>query len=126
MGMAAERARAITQNTIGEPTASDAAWAATNSPDAATGPSREATQKVRDAYWEVARHPNDWVSLTDLRERMQGYDRAAVDAALTRMEISGAAVLVPEDDQQRLTARDRADAVRVGGTDLHRIAMESR
>lgn len=83
-------------------------------------------ETIRAAYWRLARRSNDWVSLTDLRPLLETADRQDIDAALVRLERSGAATLVPEDDQQRLTDRDRASAVRIGGTDLHRIAFESR
>jgi hypothetical protein len=95
-------------------------------PDRPAADPGDIEETIRAGYWRLARRSNDWVSLTDLRPLLEPADRQDIDAALVRLERSGAATLVPEDDQQRLTDRDRASAVRIGGSALHRIAFESR
>jgi hypothetical protein len=103
-----------------------AATSAGGRPEHRTADRGDIEEAIRAGYWRLARRANDWISLTDLRPLLEPADRQVVDAALVRLERSGTATLVPEDDQQRLTDRDRASAVRIGGSDLHLIAFESR
>ena len=80
---------------------------------------------VRDAYWRLAREPQDWVSLTRLRPLLGNASRQEVDETLRRMERLPDVHLVPEADQKTLTGDDRAAAVLVGGVSKHLLAIEA-
>ncbi|MER6830800.1 hypothetical protein ABT352_32740 [Streptosporangium sp. NPDC000563] len=82
--------------------------------------------RVRDAYQALAKEPGDWVSLTQLRDRL-GADlpREQVDAALRRMNRMPDVNLVPDDNQKMLTREDRAAALHIGEQDKHLISITS-
>src|SRR5437868_2719685 len=83
-------------------------------------------QAIRDAYWKLAREPQDWVLLTRLRAQLGDAPREKVDEALRRMEQLQDVHLVPEADQKSLTDQDRKAAVVVGGVSKHLLAVEAR
>jgi hypothetical protein len=80
---------------------------------------------VRVAYDKLADAPQAWVSLTDLRRELTGASAVEVDAALMKMAVGGAIVLVPEDNQKTLTDEDRAAAIHIGGEDKHLLSIEA-
>ncbi|MER7368969.1 hypothetical protein [Nonomuraea wenchangensis] len=86
----------------------------------------ELPEAIRDAYWRLAREPQDWVLLTRLRAELGDIPREAVDEALRRLERLPDVHLAPEADQKRLTDEDRNAAVLVGGVSKHLLAMEAR
>lgn len=83
------------------------------------------------AHSQEAGHTGDWISLTEIRTRIdreqhrlggQPFDRADVDAALQRLtndNTHGKVHLIPNDAQHNLTADDHHAAVRFGDTDRH-------
>ncbi|MER6754047.1 hypothetical protein AB0I85_17405 [Micromonospora echinofusca] len=78
---------------------------------------------IRAAYRELAREPGAWVGLADLRERLGGQDRAAVDATLRAMVHQDGVRIIPVANTKSLTARDRAAAVRIGDEENHTLAI---
>ncbi len=88
--------------------------------------SADLEQQIRRAYWAIARRPQDWIRLTDLRNMIDVED-AVMDAELTRLYFKfGDIHLVPEADQKQLTEEDRARALRIRGQANHLIAIEGR
>ncbi|WP_197522905.1 hypothetical protein [Actinokineospora pegani] len=65
-----------------------------------------------------------WVRLAELRPLLDGAAKADVDAVLVAMLKQGRVHLVPEADRAVLTEADHAAAVRVGGEDNHKLAVE--
>lgn len=81
---------------------------------------------IREAYWLLAREPQDWVLLTRLRPLLGDAPADEVDDALRRMELLPDVHLVPEADQKTLTDDDRKAAVLVNGVSKHLLAIEAR
>ncbi|MET9245683.1 hypothetical protein [Nonomuraea sp. NPDC003709] len=84
------------------------------------------TKAIRDAYWHLAREPQDWVLLTHLRAQLGDVPREEIDEALRQLERLPDVHLVPEADQKTLTDEDRESAVVVGGVSKHLLAIEAR
>ena len=80
--------------------------------------------QIRQAYRKLAKRSRDWVSLRELRMLLNGAPKTEVDNALKEMFTARDINLTLEEDQKRLTAEDRAAAIRVGRDDLHFISME--
>jgi hypothetical protein len=91
--------------------------------DAAAGDG-DMTARVTAAYRALAAGPGELVKLRDLRERLADIPRAALDGALIAMFDAQRVSLVPQGNQQALTAADRAAALRVGGELKHLMAIE--
>ncbi|QYC44178.1 hypothetical protein Nocox_33040 [Nonomuraea coxensis DSM 45129] len=89
-------------------------------------PPAELPGAIRDAYWRLAREPQDWVPLKRLRAELGDVPREAADEALRRLERLPDVHLAPEADQKRLTDEDRTAAVLVGGVSKHLLAIEAR
>ena len=79
---------------------------------------------IRAAYQDLAGAPEDWIRLARIRPRLNGADKSEVDDALLEMMKTGTVHLAPDSNTKMLTAEDRAAAVRIGGEDLHLIAIE--
>ncbi|GAB3277794.1 hypothetical protein GCM10027589_03710 [Actinocorallia lasiicapitis] len=94
----------------------------------ARGPREEADLPalIRDAYWQVAAKPREWVLLTRLRPLLTAVPRTEIDDALRVMEQLPDVHLVPEADQKTLLDEDREAAVSVGGVKKHLLAIEAR
>lgn len=68
--------------------------------------------------------PAGWVNMADLREKLpDSMSREAQDKVIKQMSREGKAHLAPQDYQGRLTERDRAAAVMVGGRPNHLIMV---
>jgi hypothetical protein len=80
--------------------------------------------RIASLYRQLAEKQGDWVRLADLRDRLNGADRAEVDRVLKAMSKAGRAHLAPEPDRKSLTAADRDAAIRVGGEDNHLLVVE--
>jgi hypothetical protein len=65
------------------------------------------------------------VGLADLREKLFGVPREAVDAELERMASSQGVHIQAESNQKALTEADRAAAVRFGGDERHLLMIET-
>lgn len=104
--------------------AADGALAAPSAVPPATSADLEAA--IREAYWRLAREPQDWVRLTALRPLLGDAPREQVDEALRRLERRPDVHLVPEADQKTLTDADRQAAVLVSGVSKHLLAIDAR
>lgn len=79
--------------------------------------------RIRTTYAAVAPRPGAWVMLSRLRDALGAADRAAVDAALIRLNRSPDVQVVPDSNQKVLTDAERAGAVRIGNQDRHAISI---
>lgn len=91
--------------------------------DAAAGDG-DMSARVLAAYQALAAGPGEFVGLRELRERLSGIPRPALDGALTAMFAAQRVNLIPQSSQQALTAADRASALRVGGEHKHLLSIE--
>jgi hypothetical protein len=64
-----------------------------------------------------------WVSMPQLRAELPDIPRADLDAALIAATRDRDIVITADADERRLTAEDRAAAVRIGGEDHHLIKL---
>jgi hypothetical protein len=80
---------------------------------------------IREAYAALAGEPDGWVRLADLRDQLDGLDRAEFDKALVALNRTKAVRIVPESDQKALTQRDRDAAVTIGNQARHLLAISS-
>ena len=80
-------------------------------------------EEVRRAYSALADRPGGWVGLADLRERLSGIDRAAVDDTLIRLSDARQAELVPESNRKALRPEDHEAALKLGGSPAHLLAI---
>lgn len=110
--------------------------AATTAPAATGGPISVVTtdstppatveQRIRDAVQQLATRPQEFVSITKVRELLgDDVDQDEVSRTLVEMQRRGDGVhLSPESDRRGLTDADRAAAVQVGREPNHLIAVE--
>ena len=82
------------------------------------------TARVEATYRALADCGGDFVKLRELRERLTDIPRSALDGALESMFTAGRVNLIPQSNQQALTAADRESALRIGGEDKHLISIE--
>ena len=61
---------------------------------------------------------------TQQRERLADIPRPDVDSALAAMFASQRINLIPQENQQALSAADRQSAFRIGGENKHLISIE--
>ncbi|MFF3869063.1 hypothetical protein [Micromonospora sp. NPDC001898] len=94
-----------------------------DAPPAAATAGGDVAELVRAAYRELAATPGAWVGLADLRDHLDGTDRAAVDAALRALVRQDGVRIIPVANSKSLTARDRAAAVRIGDEDNHTLSI---
>jgi hypothetical protein len=80
---------------------------------------------IRGAYRELAGATGGWVGLAELREKLLGVSREAVDAELERMASTPGVHVQAESNQKTLTEADRAAAVRFGGDERHLLMIEA-
>jgi hypothetical protein len=82
------------------------------------------TARVTTAYQTLAPASGELVKLCELREHLTDIPRSALDAALATMFTAGRVNLIPQSNQQALTAADREAALRLGGEQKHLISIE--
>jgi hypothetical protein len=95
--------------------------AAEPSPPSAT--EADLTNRIREVYAAAASSPRAWVSIADIRRKLDGVDPAALDAALRRLEQAGDVNIVPESNQKALSEADRRAAVIIGDQPKHFLAI---
>lgn len=88
-------------------------------------PAESLDDRIRATYEKLAERPGDYVSLTDLRDELDGFSRAEVDEALRQLNLVRGVTLSPQEDQRLLTSQDRDAALRIGTQDVHQLAIES-
>lgn len=83
--------------------------------------------QIRALYSELASRPGEWVSLTDVRERLgaEAYDTYARDA-LRRMIRQPGVFMATESNQKALRPADRAAQVNIGGEPILIFNIQSR
>lgn len=82
--------------------------------------------QVQDAYWRLADEAGDWVNLTQIRQALPDLHHEQVSDVIKAMNRHRDIHLVPETYQAGLTPADRANAVRLGGRDMHLIKFDRR
>jgi hypothetical protein len=82
------------------------------------------TARVEAAYHALAPSRGEFVKLTEVRERLADIPPPALDAALAAMFTARRVNLIPQSNQQALTAADRESALRIGGEHKHLISIE--
>jgi hypothetical protein len=80
-------------------------------------------QQIRETYRALAKRPQDWVQLRDLRPRLKGAAKSEVDTVLKRMFLDKEINLTLNEDQGSLTQADREAAIRIGVNDMHMLSM---
>ena len=81
------------------------------------------TVRVENAYRTLAPGRGEFIKLRDVRERLADIPRPALDAALAAMFTARRVNLIPQSNQQALTAADRDSALRIGGEHKHLISI---
>jgi hypothetical protein len=84
-----------------------------------------AEDKVRDAYARIGGKPGTFSKLSDLRYALaaKGLTFARQDDLLRAMYRAQAVNLIPQSNQQALTADQRATALECGGEAKHLISI---
>lgn len=75
-------------------------------------------RKIAEAYERIAPRENAYVSLSDLREA-SGLSRRAFNAAAASLHRKPGFTLESETNQKALTAKDRYDSIKLGGSARH-------
>lgn len=89
-------------------------------------PSRQLAVEIRRAYGECSGgRTNVRVRLADLRKRLGGIDRAALDEQLLQMQQLRELVLYPLDDGLDIQKRDVDAALQLAGSPRHILYMEA-
>jgi hypothetical protein len=83
----------------------------------------DVTDRIRETYAAIASAPRAWVSIADIRRKLDDVDRAALDAALRRLEQAPDVNIVPESNQKVLSEEDRRAAVTIGDQPKHFLAI---
>jgi hypothetical protein len=79
---------------------------------------------IRKVYLDLSVKPQDWIRLARIRPKLNGADKSEVDDVLLKMMKTGTVHLAPDSNRKVLTDADHAAAVRIGGEDLHLMAIE--
>jgi hypothetical protein len=88
-----------------------------------TPPASDLKDQIRSAYRALAKRPQDWVMLRDLRPHLGNAAKSEVDSTLKRMFLDKEINLTLNDDQGSLTQADRDAAIRIGPNDMHMLSM---
>ncbi|GAA1771584.1 hypothetical protein [Luedemannella helvata] len=86
-------------------------------------PAGDVETRIRSVYRDLARVPGDWISLADLRASLADLDRSTVDEALRVLSRQADVQLIPVANSKALDTRDREAALRLGGEDIHALAI---
>jgi hypothetical protein len=78
---------------------------------------------IRTAYDGLVSRQGQWVALADLRDRLTGFDRRAVDDALVAMAQKRGVRIIPVANVKALSDRERAAALRMGGESHHALSI---
>lgn len=80
--------------------------------------------QIRSAYRALAKRPQDWVMLRDLRPHLGHAAKSEVDTALQRMLLDQEIDLTLIEDRASITSADRAAAVSIGANEMHLLRLE--
>jgi hypothetical protein len=81
------------------------------------------TARVMAAYAAITSGPGEFAKLRELREHLADVPRSALDGALASLFTAQRVNLIPQSNQQALTAADREAALRLGGEHKHLISI---
>ena len=81
------------------------------------------TDRIREVYVANASAPGAWVSIADIRRKLDDVAPATLDAALRRLEQAADVNIVPESNQKALSEADRQAAVTIGDQPKHFLAI---
>ena len=121
--MTAEKLSLADVMTLGTKTKPKGRHKRREAPDADVVVGGDLDVRVISAYQALAAFAGDLVKLRDLREKLADIPRSALDSTLITMFIAQRINLVPQSNQQALTAADRAAALRLGGEQKHLISI---
>ena len=91
-------------------------------PDA--GEAMDVAMRVEVGYQALAPASGEFVKLRELRLRLADITRGDLDSALAVMFTTQRINLIPQENQQALSAADRESALRIGGEYKHLISIE--
>ncbi|WP_157930445.1 hypothetical protein [Glycomyces xiaoerkulensis] len=80
-------------------------------------------ESLSAAYFELTPSAGEWVSLTELRSKLQDVERASLDRLIHDLHVGGDVALIPEENRRSITPDDRAAAIRIGDEDRHLISI---
>jgi hypothetical protein len=80
--------------------------------------------RIEAEYLVLAPARAEFIKLRELRVRLADIHRHDVDSALQQMYIDQQINLIPQSNQQALSAADRESALRLGGEYKHLISIE--
>ena len=87
-------------------------------------PLADAETEIRAVYDQLATRPGARVRLADIRQSLEHLVGTDIDAALKRMIGTASVRLEAQENQQHLTAEDRAAKVRIGRRHYHFLIIE--
>lgn len=113
------------------PTREEMLWAAmvaqhNDLPRIKDTPKRGLDERIRAAYATVADGSGDWVSLAKVRPLLADVSKANVDKALEQLLDASDVRIEPEPNRHRIGRADREAAVRIGGEEMHKLAIGLR
>jgi hypothetical protein len=79
---------------------------------------------IRQAYVELRTEPRGWVSLTDLRAKLNGVAKDEVDAVLYQMSKRKVVNIVPPSNKKLMTDADREAIIRIGNEDRLHLSID--
>lgn len=85
------------------------------------GPSLE--NQILAAHLALAKYPDSFVRLADLRDRLSHVPRSALDQELERLYDLDQVILLPDDNTKDITQRDRDAALRLGNRERHLVLV---
>lgn len=82
-------------------------------------------QQIQQAYQDLRFGPLGWADISALRDRLN-IDRAKLDSVLRQLADARIIDLLPEENQKRLTPKQRADTLRYGNEDQSAFRIRAR
>lgn len=83
----------------------------------------EVKDRIRAAYDALPHAPGGWVGLAELRDKLGGIPRTAVDRALGQISLEKGVRLATVDNTRSLRPVDRKAALHLGDSERHMLAM---
>jgi len=93
-------------------------------PSPAADAAMDAAARIEVGYRALAPASGEFVKLHELRLRLADVPRTDLDSALAAMFTTQRINLIPQENQQALSAADRESALRIGGEYKHLISIE--
>jgi len=93
-------------------------------PSGDAGDGMDVAARIEAGYRVLAPASGEFVKLRELRLRLADVTRGDLDSALAVMFTTQRINLIPQENQQALSAADRDSALRIGGEYKHLISIE--